>query len=487
MIPWSETQTGNKVRFFRSDGDWEAKEVKNELTRLGIEHRLTTTDTPTSNAIAERMGGVIGEKAGSMLFEARLPEVMGGEMLITACYLYNRTPRETKEGVWKTPYELFYGKKPMLHFLKAIGSKCWVRLPVHKFHKYQKRSAEGVMVGYDNEKRAYRIWCPFYKEFYTSRDVKFDETRRGYHGGTNYREEQSRPDDWNVVVWSNASSFKPMSTVKQPQISGGGQTSTQFRKMQISKSARNAQPAQKIRQERQTGELDTGADENAQQNDFGGDEISHSDAGESTWGGVQQDDNRYYGSDALGNVSKMPEVQKSNFQDRSFRINGDTKKSFSDQKHGPAEISPRRNDAGGNEYDQHDAQAKGNDKKMSPMARTHGMAPQSDEKDQKSMSGLRGGTDLQRQDSDGVPPVRRSGRQIVPTLRGLESLANVGYQDDFHFCGLSSVTISDAQATADPVWRASRDSEINSLRSLNSFRVVKREAGMKVIPTRWVY
>jgi transposase InsO family protein len=78
MIPWSETQTGNKVRFFRSDGDWEAKEVKDELTRLGIEHRLTTTDTPTSNAIAERMGGVLGEKAGAMLFEARLPEVMGG-------------------------------------------------------------------------------------------------------------------------------------------------------------------------------------------------------------------------------------------------------------------------------------------------------------------------------------------------------------------------------------------------------------------------
>ena len=81
----------------------------------------TTTDTPTSNAIAERMGGVLGEKAGEMLFEARLPEVMGGEMLITACYLYNRTPRETTGGVWKTPYEMFYGKKPLLHFLRLSG------------------------------------------------------------------------------------------------------------------------------------------------------------------------------------------------------------------------------------------------------------------------------------------------------------------------------------------------------------------------------
>jgi hypothetical protein len=77
MIPWSETQTGNKVRFFRSDGDWEAKEVKDELTRLGIEHRLTTTDTPTSNEITERMGGVEKKLERSYL-KLVCPRLWGG-------------------------------------------------------------------------------------------------------------------------------------------------------------------------------------------------------------------------------------------------------------------------------------------------------------------------------------------------------------------------------------------------------------------------
>jgi len=84
--------------------------------------------------------------------------------------------------------------------------------------------------------------------------------------------------------------------------------------------------------------------------------------------------------------------------------------------------------------------------------------------------------------------VRRSGRLITPTGRGLESIAShYGQQEQFVFSGLSSVSLSDAQAMADPVWRQSRDAEINALRSLQSFRVVKRESGMKVIPTRWVY
>ena len=65
---------------------------------------------------------------------------------------------------------------------------------------------------------------------YTSRDVRFDETTRGYHGGANYREEQSRPDDWNVVEWSNAMSFKPTTEPDSPteQIRASSQEKLQW-------------------------------------------------------------------------------------------------------------------------------------------------------------------------------------------------------------------------------------------------------------------
>src|SRR5690242_4226747 len=97
------------------------------------------------------MSGVLGEKAGAMLFASRLPEAMWRNVANCVLPIQPNTKRN-QNGVWKRPFELFYGKKPMLHYLKAIGCKCWVRLPIHKFHKYQERAAEGVMVGYDNEK-----------------------------------------------------------------------------------------------------------------------------------------------------------------------------------------------------------------------------------------------------------------------------------------------------------------------------------------------
>jgi hypothetical protein len=143
---------------------------------------------------------------------------------------------------------MFYGKKPLLHFLRAIGCKCWVRLPIHKFHKYQKRSAEGVLVGYDNEKRAYRIWCPFYKEFYTSRDVRFDETTRGYHGGNNYREERSRPDDWNVVEWTNAMGFKPITEPDSPTEGDKGSTAVEKEEPGLTDTHRRVFPPKRIAQ-----------------------------------------------------------------------------------------------------------------------------------------------------------------------------------------------------------------------------------------------
>ena len=46
--------------------------------------------------------------------------------------------------------------------------------------KVQARAYPGVFLGYDLEKRAYRVYVPHLREFIVSRDVKFDEAKRGY-------------------------------------------------------------------------------------------------------------------------------------------------------------------------------------------------------------------------------------------------------------------------------------------------------------------
>ena len=130
-----------------------------------------------------------------------------------------------------------------------------------------------------------------------------------------------------------------------------------------------------------------------------------------------------------------------------------------------------------------------NDMKHSPTSKVHPTPQKHDLKVKNSMSDIsRSCSNNDTLNSHAPTHVRRSGRQITPTGRGLESIASYyGPQEAFVFSGLSSVALSDAQAMADPIWKASRDAEIDSLKVLHSFRVVERESGMKVIPTRWVY
>ena len=60
---WSKTQTGNKIKIIRTDGEWSSNEFKQIKKQSGFEHKLTTPDTPQSNGLAERIGGIIVEKS----------------------------------------------------------------------------------------------------------------------------------------------------------------------------------------------------------------------------------------------------------------------------------------------------------------------------------------------------------------------------------------------------------------------------------------
>jgi hypothetical protein len=48
-----------------------------------------------------------------------------GEAVNTAVYLLNRVPTKAVEG--KTPFEAWYGKKPVVHHLKTFGCIVYVK------------------------------------------------------------------------------------------------------------------------------------------------------------------------------------------------------------------------------------------------------------------------------------------------------------------------------------------------------------------------
>ena len=144
------------------------------------------------------------EKARAMRISSNLPHDLWMEIINSAAYLYNRTPREAQG--WKTLYEVFYThlpetgnpiqgshenseegsfripviiKKPQLVHLQAYGCRAYAMTAEAQLKKKRKwkldpRAYIGYLVGYDTT-NIFRIWIPHKGEVISTRDVLFDE------------------------------------------------------------------------------------------------------------------------------------------------------------------------------------------------------------------------------------------------------------------------------------------------------------------------
>nr|GFC34750.1 ribonuclease H-like domain-containing protein [Tanacetum cinerariifolium] len=71
------------------------------------------------NGVAERRNKTLIEVARTMLADSKLPTTFRGEAISTACYVQNRVLVVKPQN--RTPYELFYGRTPMLSFMRPFG------------------------------------------------------------------------------------------------------------------------------------------------------------------------------------------------------------------------------------------------------------------------------------------------------------------------------------------------------------------------------
>ena len=75
-------------------------------------------------------------------------------MVKTAAYLKNRVIANTVEN--KTPFEIFFGKKPNINSLRLYGGKVFVRVPeIKRNSKWDRKADLGILVEYENV--AYRV------------------------------------------------------------------------------------------------------------------------------------------------------------------------------------------------------------------------------------------------------------------------------------------------------------------------------------------
>ncbi|GKF22417.1 putative ribonuclease H-like domain-containing protein, partial [Tanacetum coccineum] len=85
----------------------------------GIKQEYSTARTPQQNGAAERMNRTLIEAARTMLADSLLPTTFWAKAVSTACYIFNMV-RVTKPQN-KTPYELLFGHKPIISYIRPFG------------------------------------------------------------------------------------------------------------------------------------------------------------------------------------------------------------------------------------------------------------------------------------------------------------------------------------------------------------------------------
>ena len=116
------------------------------LKQCGIVSQLTPPGTPQRNGVSERCNRTLLDMVRCMMSLTDLPLPFWGYALETVAFTLNRAPSKSVET---TPYELWFGKKPKLSFLKVWDCDACVK----KFHpdKLKPNSKKSYFIGYPKE------------------------------------------------------------------------------------------------------------------------------------------------------------------------------------------------------------------------------------------------------------------------------------------------------------------------------------------------
>ena len=114
--------------------------------------------------------------ARCLLKSMGVPGQFWGEAVKTAAYLLNRSPTKSLNG--KTPFEVWFGRKPNVRHLRTFGCTAYAKRIGPGVNKLVDRSLPGVFLGYEPGMKGYRVFDPVSGKLVLSRDVIFDEQRR---------------------------------------------------------------------------------------------------------------------------------------------------------------------------------------------------------------------------------------------------------------------------------------------------------------------
>ncbi|CAJ2640052.1 unnamed protein product [Trifolium pratense] len=172
----------------------------NHLTYSGIAQQLSCPYTPEQNGLAERKHRHIVETGLTLLFHANIPLKFWVDAFLTSVYLINRLPLSS---IGKdTPYFKLFGKHPDYSGLRIFGCQCFPYLKTPGLHKFSRKTASCVFLGYSPLHKGYRCLDSHTHRVYISRHVVFNENYFPYLHHTNSTHSQSY--DSSITTFPNS-------------------------------------------------------------------------------------------------------------------------------------------------------------------------------------------------------------------------------------------------------------------------------------------
>jgi hypothetical protein len=112
-----------------------------------------------------------------LLHQARLPIEFWGEAVATAAHLHNITAFPATSE--KSAYEIWSGHKPDYNSIKIWGCVAFAHIPKHKRTKLDFKSKKCVFLGYELNRKSYRLLDLENDQVIICRDVIFHEDKSG--------------------------------------------------------------------------------------------------------------------------------------------------------------------------------------------------------------------------------------------------------------------------------------------------------------------
>jgi hypothetical protein len=166
-----KNQTGKRIKVLRSDngGEYASTKFVDFCSQAGIRRKMTVPYNPQQNGVVERKNRAITGAARSMLHDQTFPLYLWAEASATAFYLQNRSPHKILGK--KTPKEAFTGRRLDVEHIKIFGCLTYSHVPLEKTTKLDPTAQQGILVGYLEVSKAYRIYIPSQWRVVVSRDV----------------------------------------------------------------------------------------------------------------------------------------------------------------------------------------------------------------------------------------------------------------------------------------------------------------------------